>query len=244
MKHIVLTVVFVASVMTGSAQYGNGSYDCYRHYKMMADYYVGQKEWNYAAKNVLNMMDAEEDSSWSYLEGKNSMELFDALAEEIVSNPRLMTLNKMICVLAIYDIEKKYEETLTLCEKVSDILSQLKGSSTEKDIIQNLSCREPSLAKKISAQLIRFDDLAHWQSDAVRTLLKHTPRTTVLKALINAPQNITKQIQANVPEQIWQPLEKEIHEQKNKTTSEEISLSRKKIVDIARALLQQGKIDI
>ena len=120
MKHGVLTVVFVALAMTGSAQYGNGSYDCYRHYKMMADYYVGQKEWNYAAKNVLNMMDAEEDSSWSYLEGKNSVELFDALAEEIVSNPRLMTLNKMICVLAIYDIEKKYEETLALCEKLSD----------------------------------------------------------------------------------------------------------------------------
>jgi len=129
-------------------------------------------------------------------------------------------------------------------EKTSEILAQLKNTTTEKDIIQNLAHKEPSLAKKLSAQLIRFDDLAKWQANDIRTLLKNTPRTTVLKALIDAPKSIVKQIQDNVPSQVWQALEKEIHEQKDKISSDAITQARNHLVEIARALLQQGKIEI
>lgn len=129
-------------------------------------------------------------------------------------------------------------------EKTSEILAQLKNEKTGQDIIQNLSRHEPSLAKKIAAQLVRFDDLSRWRPNAIKTLLKNTPRAIVLKALIGSPQNIISQIQNNIPSQVWQALEKEMNEQKNKISPEEITQYRNRIVEIARTLLHQGKIDI
>lgn len=134
--------------------------------------------------------------------------------------------------------------TPTGTEKTSEILANLKNATTERSIIQNLSKQEPSLAKKLSAQLIRFDDLAKWQPGAIRTLLKNTPRTIVLKALIGAPAGVIKQIQSNIPAQIWQDLDKEIHDREKQITTEMIDQARHKIVEIARTLLQQEKIDI
>lgn len=129
-------------------------------------------------------------------------------------------------------------------EKATEILTQLHNTTVGQSIIDKFSQQEPSLAKKLSAQLIRFEDLPKWSSSAIRTLLRNTPRTTVLYALIGAPQEILKQIQGNVPPAIWLDLEKEIKEKEKQVSSDLTTQARQKIIDIARKLLQQEKIDI
>ncbi len=129
-------------------------------------------------------------------------------------------------------------------EKTVEILAQMKETSVGQNIIHNLSQQSPSLAKKLTAHLIRFEDLANWSPKAIRTLLKHTPRTTVLYALMNAPRNILKQIQDNIPAPIWQALEKEIQEKHKQILPDQIAQARQKIVEIARTLLNQDKIEI
>ena len=129
-------------------------------------------------------------------------------------------------------------------DKTSEILAQMKNTSTSKNILYNLSRQEPSLAKKLSAQLIRFEDLSKWSATAIRTLLKNTSRSVVLCALIDAPQEIVKQIQENIPAPIWQALEKEMKEKEKQLSQDQITQARQKIVEIARTLLQQEKIDL
>ena len=129
-------------------------------------------------------------------------------------------------------------------EKTSEILSHLKDTNTGKTIIDNLSRQEPSLAQRLTAQLIRFEDLSQWSSSAIRTLLKNTPRATILYALIDAPGSIIQQIKNNIPSQVWIELDKEMKAKKKQISLDQTTQARNKVVDIARTLLQQGKIDI
>ena len=110
--------------------------------------------------------------------------------------------------------------------------------------MDTLSLQEPSLAKKLAAQLIRFEDLSKWSSLSIRTLLKHTPRSVVVTALVDAPDDILRKIQGNIPEQIWLLLNQDIATQKSQTQTDQVAQARSKIVDIARTLLQQSKIDV
>jgi len=134
--------------------------------------------------------------------------------------------------------------TPTGAEKTSEILSQLKNTSSGEKILNNLAHQEPSLAKKLSAQFIRFDDLPKWSTSTIRTLLKNTPRSIVLIALIGASKEILQQIQTNIPAQIWQDLNREMTAKEKQTPPEQIAQARQRIVEIARTLLQQNKITI
>ena len=132
----------------------------------------------------------------------------------------------------------------TGAEKMSDILAQLSDTDMGQNMIQDIAQNEPSLAKNLAANLIQFEDLGKWSAVTIQTLLKHTPRSVALTALAGAKDSIKKIIRQNVPAQMWPTLEEEIKKNEQSMTADQILAARKQIVEIARSLLNQGKIAI
>ena len=129
-------------------------------------------------------------------------------------------------------------------EKTSEILAQMSQTKTGQAVLKDLNEKEPFLARKLSAKLIRFEDIAHWSQPTIQTILRNTPKAAAILALVDAPDGVQKAIQQNVPETLWPSLHEEITSMKKRATQDQIEDARRKIVENIRLLLDQGKIQL
>ncbi len=129
-------------------------------------------------------------------------------------------------------------------EKTAAILENLAQTPAGQNILNEFAEYEPKLAQTLVANLIHFEDIAKWSNTAIQTLLKHTPRTTAMTALVNAPQAFQKAVQRNIPAALWEELQKEICAYQMRITAEQIATARKSLVETAKTLLKENKIQI
>jgi len=134
--------------------------------------------------------------------------------------------------------------TPTGSEKTSEIISQLSRTQNGQAVIKDFNEKEPFLARKLAARLIRFDDLAHWSDANIQTLLRHTLRATAVIALVNAADGVKTAVQRNIPKSLWPQLENDIATKQKHVQDDEIQKARREILDNIRALMTQGKIQL
>ena len=129
-------------------------------------------------------------------------------------------------------------------EKTSEILTQISDTPIAQKVMQDISQKEPNLARKLASQLIRFEDISNWSDSNIQTLLKHTLRTTAVDAFAHAPNSILDTLKRNIPTHLWTSFLSEIQQKEIQLTDSQILKARQTIVDTARSLLQEGKINI
>ena len=134
--------------------------------------------------------------------------------------------------------------TPTGTEKTSEILSYLSQTQTGQTVLKDLNEKEPFLARTLASKLVHFEDIAHWPSHTIQTILRHTPKATAILALANASDSVKEAIRHNVPDTLWPQLKEDIFAQERRATTDQIGRARKEIVDNIKVLLNQGKIQL
>lgn len=109
-------------------------------------------------------------------------------------------------------VEKALQEALKTWEgekarkqgqsKLADILMQMTPSDREK-ILKMLSDKSPTLAENLSGHVVRFCDLAIWDGDKLKKLIKSVSKKDLVLSLKGSSQEVKNAFAKNMNLQEW-----------------------------------------
>lgn len=137
-----------------------------------------------------------------------------------VSTPALMRLTalKYVSSEKIRSIENSIEKQFFATDdkpiyygyqKASAILSLMEHSA-QKRLMASLLKQAPQTARKLSQQIICFDDIALWSDENIRQLIKQTPQETLIQALAGAQGKTKEAFSRNIAPKVWGELLKRL----------------------------------
>ncbi len=148
------------------------------------------------------------------------------------------------------DMEKSVEEALTRVrsrvsvggpKRLAEFLAQAPESS-QKDILEGITSRNPALAEAIRDELVLFEDLAQIPEPAIRQVVTAVgDPATVALALVGAPEAIREAVLRSVSKRLKGIIEVEAETLQEKP-ADEIGAARKSVEQAMRRLQLRGEI--
>ncbi len=127
-------------------------------------------------------------------------------------------------------------------EKAAKLLAALGNDTMAQNILNEITMRDTNLANKIKDQMFTFDDLSRLEAASVMVLFLKTQNLWPL-ALIEASPTLTQHILQGISQGARKNLQEEIADRPKKRRSE-VEEARRKILEIAKELIKEGKITV
>ncbi len=125
---------------------------------------------------------------------------------------------------------------------VADILNQF-DSSTESQIMDNISQANPDLSEQIRALMFVFDDLIEIDDRAMQEILKEVSKEQLAMALKACKEEIRGKILKNMSSRAAEIL-KEDMEAQGPVKLSEVEKNQQSILAIAHKLAEEGRITL
>lgn len=125
-------------------------------------------------------------------------------------------------------------------QKASNILSLMNKSDKNK-LIRALSYRAPQVAKRLSRQVICFDDFSDFDEENIRLLIKKTPRHILVNALLGADSATKEAFARNIDPKLWGKMLKKLSSESTNRIKD-IDEAQCYIIKKARTMIENGKM--
>ncbi|MFN3531393.1 MAG: flagellar motor switch protein FliG [Candidatus Brocadia sp.] len=121
----------------------------------------------------------------------------------------------------------------------SEIIGSMEGSA-DKNVIDQISYKNPELADEIKKLLFTFDDIIHIQDEALRKILTEVDNNVIALALKTANPEVEKKFFSNMSKRVGDSV-REVRDLLGPRLLSEVEAAQQQIVEAAKRLEAKGE---
>ena len=127
-------------------------------------------------------------------------------------------------------------------QAVADILN-LTGTSTEKNVLDQLDAQDPEVAEQVRNLMFTFEDIVKLSDREIQTVLREVDQKDLVVALKSASEEVKTKVLGNMSERVRTYIQEEL-EFTGPMRLSEVEEVQLRIVQQVRQLEEQGQISI
>jgi len=151
----------------------------------------------------------------------------------------LLQVNEVIVSKIKSEDRRRRTPTKKKYKFASEIIGSMEGSA-DKNVIDQISYKNPELADEIKKLLFTFEDIINVQDEALRKILTEIDNNVIALALKTANAEIEKKFFSNMSKRVGDSV-KEVRDLLGPRLLSEVEAAQQQIVDVVKRLEAKGE---